>query len=73
MPCEHSTLRMEWVHGIVIKCIIMEMEIHAIEVEKQKGTDAMNIYEKMEAHEETLSVIGLGYVGLPLAVEFAKK
>src|SRR5690625_967852 len=73
MPCEHSTLRMEWVHGIVIKCIIMEMEIHAIEVEKQKGTDAMNIYEKLEAHEETLSVIGLGYVGLPLAVEFAKK
>src|SRR5699024_232648 len=51
----------------------MEMEIHAIEVEKQKGIDVMNIYEKLEAREESLSVIGLGYVGLPLAVEFAKK
>lgn len=33
----------------------------------------MNIYEKLESREETLSVIGLGYVGLPLAVEFAKR
>src|SRR5699024_10989353 len=33
----------------------------------------MNIYEKLEAREETLAVIGLGYVGLPLAVEFAKR
>src|SRR5699024_1753513 len=33
----------------------------------------MNIYEKLEAREETLSVIGLGYVRLPLAVEFAEK
>ncbi|WP_042143758.1 nucleotide sugar dehydrogenase [Paucisalibacillus sp. EB02] len=33
----------------------------------------MNLYEKIEAKEEKISVIGLGYVGLPLAIEFAKK
>lgn len=33
----------------------------------------MNLYEKLLAKEESISVIGLGYVGLPLAVEFAKK
>ncbi|HLS61205.1 MAG TPA: nucleotide sugar dehydrogenase [Virgibacillus sp.] len=33
----------------------------------------MNLYEKLQAKEEKLSVIGLGYVGLPVAIEFAKK
>lgn len=33
----------------------------------------MNLFEKLQAKEEAISVIGLGYVGLPLAVEFAKK
>ena len=33
----------------------------------------MNLFEKLQSKEETLTVIGLGYVGLPLAVEFAKK
>jgi UDP-N-acetyl-D-glucosamine/UDP-N-acetyl-D-galactosamine dehydrogenase len=33
----------------------------------------MNLFEKLIEKEEKLSVIGLGYVGLPLAVEFAKK
>ena len=32
----------------------------------------MNLYEKIENKQERLSVIGLGYVGLPLAVSFAK-
>ncbi len=32
----------------------------------------MNLKEKIEAREATLSVIGLGYVGLPLAVVFAE-
>ncbi len=32
-----------------------------------------NIYEKLVAKETKLAVIGLGYVGLPLALEFAKK
>ena len=33
----------------------------------------MNIYEKLLNKETKLSVIGLGYVGLPIALEFAKK
>lgn len=33
----------------------------------------MNIYERLLSKEAKLSVIGLGYVGLPIALEFAKK
>lgn len=33
----------------------------------------MNLYEKIKNKEEKLSIIGLGYVGLPLAISFAKK
>ncbi|HRS53141.1 MAG TPA: nucleotide sugar dehydrogenase [Bacteroidales bacterium] len=33
----------------------------------------MNIYEKLVAGEAKLSLIGLGYVGLPIALEFARK
>ena len=33
----------------------------------------MSLYEKIIAKEESLSVIGLGYVGMPIAIEFAKK
>lgn len=33
----------------------------------------MNIYEKLIHKETKLSVIGLGYVGLPIALEFARK
>ena len=32
-----------------------------------------NLYEKLKDREETLSLIGLGYVGMPIAVAFAKK
>ena len=32
----------------------------------------MNLYEKIKSKEDKLSVIGLGYVGLPLAISFAK-
>lgn len=32
-----------------------------------------DIYEKIKNKEETLSVVGLGYVGMPIAVAFAKK
>lgn len=32
----------------------------------------MNLYEKIINKEEKISVVGLGYVGVPLAVEFAK-
>lgn len=33
----------------------------------------MNIYQKLINKETKLSVIGLGYVGLPIALEFARK
>lgn len=33
----------------------------------------MSIYEKLLSKEAKLSVIGLGYVGLPIALEFARK
>ena len=33
----------------------------------------MSLYEKLLKKEENLSLIGLGYVGMPIAVEFAKK
>lgn len=32
-----------------------------------------NLYTKIVAHEEKLSLVGLGYVGMPIAVAFAKK
>lgn len=33
----------------------------------------MDMFTKLKNREEKISVIGLGYVGLPLAIEFAKK
>lgn len=33
----------------------------------------MSLYEKIKNQEETLSLVGLGYVGMPIAVEFAKR
>ena len=32
-----------------------------------------DLYEKLLAKEEKLSLVGLGYVGMPIAVAFAKK
>ena len=33
----------------------------------------MSLYEKLMKNEEKLSLVGLGYVGMPIAVAFAKK
>jgi len=33
----------------------------------------MNLYEKIANRQEKISLIGLGYVGMPVAVVFAKK
>src|SRR5699024_7328062 len=33
----------------------------------------MNLFDKLKQRDEKIAVIGLGYVGLPLAIEFAKK
>ena len=32
-----------------------------------------DLYEKVVAGEEKLSLVGLGYVGMPIAIAFAKK
>ncbi|SDF78587.1 UDP-N-acetyl-D-galactosamine dehydrogenase [Fontibacillus panacisegetis] len=33
----------------------------------------MNLYDRIANHEEKIGVVGLGYVGLPLAVAFSRK
>lgn len=33
----------------------------------------MSLYEKIKNNEENISLVGLGYVGMPIAVEFAKR
>lgn len=33
----------------------------------------MKLYHKLIAKTEKLSLVGLGYVGMPLAIAFAKK
>lgn len=33
----------------------------------------MNLYEQIKNQEESISLVGLGYVGMPIAVEFAKR
>lgn len=33
----------------------------------------MSVYDKLIEHSEKLAIVGLGYVGMPIAVEFAKK
>ena len=33
----------------------------------------MDLYNKIVSREEKLSLVGLGYVGLPIAVAFSKK
>ena len=33
----------------------------------------MSLYEKIVSKEEKISLVGLGYVGMPIAVEFAKR
>ena len=40
---------------------------------KKRSTEEMTLYEKLVNHEESLSLIGLGYVGMPIAVAFAQK
>ena len=33
----------------------------------------MNLYDKLLSGEKKISLVGLGYVGMPIAVAFAKK
>jgi UDP-N-acetyl-D-glucosamine/UDP-N-acetyl-D-galactosamine dehydrogenase len=36
-------------------------------------SEIMSLYERIINREEKIAIVGLGYVGLPLAIEFAKK
>ena len=36
------------------------------------GSDTMDLYQAIVKREEKISVVGLGYVGLPLAIAFAR-
>src|SRR5579864_8055193 len=47
------------------------MEMSTIEVEAQ-ATTARALEEKIRTRRAKVGIVGLGYVGLPLAVEFAK-
>ena len=38
-----------------------------------EGERKMDLYEKLMKREEKLALVGLGYVGMPIAVAFAKK
>lgn len=40
---------------------------------KESGDIIMKVYERIVNKKNFISIIGLGYVGLPLALEFAKK
>lgn len=33
----------------------------------------MNLYEEIKSREKAISLVGLGYVGMPIAIEFAKR
>ena len=39
----------------------------------QNGGIKMSLYERLTNKEECLSLVGLGYVGMPIAVAFARK
>lgn len=42
-------------------------------MERKTLEEHMNLYERLISGEDKLSLIGLGYVGMPIAVAFAKK
>lgn len=44
-----------------------------VNVSKLSGGIEMSLYEQIINHEESIAIIGLGYVGMPIAVSFAKK
>lgn len=43
------------------------------DIKIQYQINNMNIYDKLVNRQEKLSLVGLGYVGMPIAVAFAKK
>lgn len=43
------------------------------DIDQRKECKKMNLYEKILNREEKVSIVGLGYVGMPIAVAFARK
>src|SRR3984885_4600112 len=50
----------------------MNMTLSEIDVEEASQTTAKTLEEKIRSRNARVGIVGLGYVGLPLAVEFAK-
>jgi len=50
----------------------MHMTLSEIDMENISQPAARNLEEKIRSHTACVGIVGLGYVGLPLAVEFAK-
>lgn len=42
-------------------------------MQKNEGCDKVGIHQRLEEKKEKIAVVGLGYVGMPIAVAFAKK
>src|SRR5690625_2130591 len=57
----------------MIDCIMTKIDFPRLKKWIKEGRDGMSLFEKLQAKEASMAIIGLGYVGLPLAVEFAKK
>ena len=57
----------------VLNCWVFQQSHNKAKVKIQiEGKFFMNIKEKIEKRKAVVGIIGLGYVGLPLAIEFAK-
>jgi UDP-N-acetyl-D-glucosamine dehydrogenase len=50
----------------------MHMTLSEIDMENTSQPAARTLEEKIRSHTACVGIVGLGYVGLPLAVEFAK-
>ena len=50
----------------------MQMTLSAIDTKDTSQPGSRSLEEKLRSHTACVGIVGLGYVGLPLAVEFAK-
>ena len=50
----------------------MPMTLSEIDIEETSQPAARTLEEKIRSRTARVGIVGLGYVGLPLAVEFAK-
>ena len=56
------------------RCAIQNKAITALNFDKTLcSIKNMSLYEKIVNKEEKISLVGLGYVGMPIAVAFARK